>query len=102
MTAAFVHQSRGEAEKTRKMEIFISYSRADAAFADNLAAALQTRGFGILIDRRDIYAFEEWWKRIEALITQADTVIFVLSPDAVISDVALKEVSFAASLNKRF
>src|SRR5262249_6313165 len=66
------------------------------------AAALQTRGFGILIDRRDIYAFEEWWKRIEALITQADTVIFIISPEAVDSEVCQKEVAFAASLGKRF
>jgi hypothetical protein len=29
-------------------------------------------------------------------------VVFVLSPDAVKSDVALKEVAYAASLNKRF
>ena len=43
-----------------------------------------------------------WWKRIEALIGRADTVVFVLSPDAVASDVALKEVAHAASLNKRF
>ena len=33
---------------------------------------------------------------------RADTVVFVLSPDAVASDVALKEVAHAASLNKRF
>ena len=42
------------------------------------------------------------WKRIEALISRADTVVFVLSPDAVASEVALKEVAHAASLNKRF
>src|SRR5262249_53637236 len=42
-------------------------------------------------------------KRIEALIGCADTVVFVLSPDAVRpGSVALKEVGFAASLNKRF
>src|ERR1700738_2594213 len=53
--------------------------------------------------RTDIYAFEEWWKRIEALIGRADTVVFVLSPDAVRpNSVALKEVGYAASLNKRF
>jgi hypothetical protein len=40
---------------------------------------------------------------IEALIGRADTVVFVLSPDAVRpGTVALKEVEFAASLNKRF
>src|SRR5262249_55970778 len=62
----------------------------------------KARGFSPAIDRSEIYAFEEWWKRIETLITQADTVVFLLSPDSVVSEVALKEVSFAASLNKRF
>ena len=85
-----------------KAKIFISYSRKDMAFADRLEAALKARGFEPLIDRTEIYAFEDWWKRIEALIGRADTVVFVLSPDAVASDVALKEVAHAASLNKRF
>jgi tetratricopeptide (TPR) repeat protein len=44
---------------------------------------------------------EDWWKRIEALIARAESVVFVLSPDAVASEVALHEVAFAASLNKR-
>jgi TIR domain len=85
-----------------KAKVFISYSRKDMAFADRLEAALKARGFSPAIDRSEIYAFEEWWKRIETLITQADTVVFVLSPDSVASEVALKELSFAASLNKRF
>jgi formylglycine-generating enzyme required for sulfatase activity len=85
-----------------KARLFISYSRKDMAFADRLEAALKARGFEPLIDRTEIYAFEDWWKRIEALIGRADTVVFVLSPDAVASDVALKEVTHAASLNKRF
>ena len=55
-----------------------------------------------MIDREEIYAFEDWWKRIQALIGRADTIVFVLSPDAAKSDVALKEVEYAASLNKRF
>jgi hypothetical protein len=85
-----------------KTKVFISYSRKDMAFADKLEAALKARGFEVLIDRQEIYAFEDWWRRIEALIGGADTVAFVLSPDAVKSDVALKEVAHAASLNKRF
>jgi hypothetical protein len=52
------------------------------AFADRLDAVLKGRGFEPLIDRTDIYAFEEWWKRVEHLIARADTVVFVLSPDA--------------------
>src|SRR5689334_6553914 len=85
-----------------KARIFISYSRKDMAFADRLEAALKARGFEPLIDRTEIYACEDWWKRIETLIGRADTVVFVLSPDGVASDVALKEVAHAASLNKRF
>jgi formylglycine-generating enzyme required for sulfatase activity len=85
-----------------KIKAFISYSRKDMAFVDRLDTALKERGFEPLIDRTDIYAFEEWWKRIRALIGQADTIVFVLSPDSVASEIALKEVTHAASLNKRF
>src|SRR6266850_2018282 len=88
-------------EAEPKARVFISYSRKDIAFADRLEAALKVRGFEPLIDRAEIYAFEDWWKRIEALIARADTVVFVLSPDAVASEVCSREVAFAASLNKR-
>jgi tetratricopeptide (TPR) repeat protein len=95
---ADTEQAPGSEPKAR---IFISYSRKDLAFADRLDAALKARGFEPLIDRTEIYAFEDWWQRIEALIGRADTVVFVLSPDAVTSDVALKEVAHAVALNKR-
>src|SRR5947208_9504065 len=94
--------AKQDVEAQSKARVFISYSRQDTVFADRLEAALKARGFEPLIDRTDIYAFEEWWKRIEDLIGRADTVIFVLSPDSVASEVACKEVAFAASLNKRF
>jgi hypothetical protein len=92
----------GSGEIPPKTRVFISYSRKDMAFADRLEAAFKARCFDVLIDRQEIYAFEDWWKRIETLIGRADTVVFVLSPDAVKSDVALKEIAYAASLNKRF
>src|ERR1700688_3629884 len=82
-----VAEQAGGAEA--KDSVFISYSRKDIAFADRLEAGLKARGFEPLIDRTEIYAFEDWWKRIESLIGRADTVVFVLSPDAVDSDVAL-------------
>ncbi|MFZ1095648.1 MAG: toll/interleukin-1 receptor domain-containing protein, partial [Xanthobacteraceae bacterium] len=70
-------------------------------FADRLEAALKARGFEPLIDRDEIYAFEEWWKRIEALILRADTIVFILSPDSISSPVCSREIACAASLNKR-
>ena len=82
--------------------VFISYSRKDMDFANRLEARLKARNFEVLIDRNSIYALEPWRKRIEALIVQSDTVVFVLSPDAVASKECENEVAFAASLNKRF
>jgi tetratricopeptide (TPR) repeat protein len=83
-------------------KIFISYSRKDIAFVDQLEKSLKDRGFEPLIDRSEIYAFEDWWERLKSLIAQCDTIVFVLSPDSVISSEAQKEVQHGASLHKRF
>jgi tetratricopeptide (TPR) repeat protein len=98
-------QGRNESqsgEQAAKTTIFISYSRKNMAFADRLEAGFKAKGFEPLIDRDEIYAFEDWWKRIQSLIAQADTIVFVLSPDSVASNVCAKEVAYGASLNKRF
>jgi hypothetical protein len=80
--------------------IFISYSRKDASFVERLGTAIEVRGLVPLIDRTEIYAFEDWWKRIEGMIGTADTIVFVLSPDAISSNICGREVEFASSLNK--
>jgi WD40 repeat protein len=85
----------------KKLKIFISYSRKNIDFAEKLAAALKTWGAETLIDSNDIYALEDWWTRIQILIRQADTMIFIISPDAIASKVCPREIAFAASLNKR-
>jgi hypothetical protein len=64
VTTRGVEPLRDKGDEPRKTQVFISYARADGAFADSLAAVLESRGFAILIDRSDIYAFEECWKRI--------------------------------------
>src|ERR1700742_4789567 len=89
-------------EREARTRLFISYSRKDIAFVDRLELALKKRGFEPLIDRSEIYAFEDWWARLQNLIGQADTIIFVLSPDAVSSPICANEVAHAAALNKRF
>jgi hypothetical protein len=101
MIAKKEESSSTDAESSKAC-IFISYSRRDMAFADRLDTALKARGFATLIDRSEIYAFEDWWRRIEALIAGADTIVFILSPDSLESKVALREVTHAAALSKRF
>src|SRR5947209_7789909 len=84
-----------------KTKVFVSYAREDLTFVERLEAALMARGIAPLIDKTEIYAFDEWWKRIETVIGQADTFVFVISPDSVASDVCKKEIAYAQSLNKR-
>ena len=62
-----------------KLRVFISYSRQDMAFVNRLQAALSERGIEVSVDRDDIEKGEAWWARITQLITEADTIVFVLS-----------------------
>lgn len=92
----------GAARKGAKLDVFISYSRQDIAFVDRLQAALATESIEAFVDRDHIEKGEEWWARIKQLITDADTIVFVLSPGSVDSKVCADEVAFAEKLNKRF
>src|SRR5262245_26308358 len=71
--------SRPDALDRDKLRVFISYSREDLDFADQLAAALDSSGFECFIDREGISGGEAWKRRLGNLISEADTVVFVLS-----------------------
>jgi hypothetical protein len=70
-------ERRGE-----KLKVFVSYSRDDLEFADQLVSALEAFDFDLVIDRQGISAGEDWQRRLGALIAEADTVVFLLSPSA--------------------
>src|SRR5258706_9767035 len=85
-----------------KLKVFISYSRRDStAFADELVAGLEVAGFAPFLDRHDIAAGEDWEARLGGLITQSDTVVFVISPEAVKSERCVWEVDRTMELSKR-
>jgi hypothetical protein len=65
-----------------KLNVFISYSRDDLAFADQLDEALTPCGFAATLDRQGIEGGEDWRRRLGNLIREADTVVFVLSPSS--------------------
>src|ERR1700722_1040163 len=89
------------AQQDAKLNVFISYSRDDLDFADQLDAALGLGGFETTIDRHGISAGEDWKKRLGALIRDADSVVFVLSPSSAKSEVCAWEVAEAVRLGKR-
>jgi formylglycine-generating enzyme required for sulfatase activity len=85
-----------------KLKVFISYSRKDsAAFADELVGGLELAGFAPFLDRHDIAAGEDWEARLGDLIAQSDTVVFVVSPEAVKSERCVWEVDKTLALSKR-
>src|SRR5262249_39214600 len=85
-----------------KLKVFISYSRKDSAeFSDELVAGLEYGGFAPFPARHDIAAGEDWEARLGGLIAESDTVVFVVSPEAVKSDRCVWEVDRTIELSKR-
>jgi TPR repeat protein len=93
--------SRTDSADRGKLRVFISYSRDDLYFADQLDVALNACGFECVIDRHGISGGEEWKRRLGNLISEADTVVFVLSPTSARSEICAWEVEKATRLGKR-
>jgi len=90
-----------DADAQDKLSVFISYSRDDLDFADQLFAALDLYSFDCTLDRHGISGGEDWKKRLGDLLRNADTVVFVLSPSSAKSEICGWEVEEAARLGKR-
>ncbi len=87
-------------------DAFISYSRANLGFVEQLAADLANRGKEPWFDRSDvplrgIPAGSEWWHEIEQGIEAADNFCFVISPDSVVSPFCNAEIAHALRHSKR-
>ena len=89
------------AQQGGKLNVFISYSRDDVAFVDQLGAALRIADFETTVDRQGISPADDWKTRLGALIRDADTIVFVLSPSSAESDICAWEVDQAVQLGKR-
>jgi TIR domain len=62
---------------------------------------LELAGFAPFLDRHDIAAGEDWETRLGGLIQQADTVVYVISPEAIKSERCDWEVDKTLALSKR-
>ena len=93
--------SRPDSPEGDELRVFVSYSRDDLRLAGQLVAALNACGFECFIDREGISGGEKWKQRIGNLISEADTVVFMLSPASARSEICAWEVEEAARLGKR-
>ena len=83
-----------------RLKVFISYSRKDQEFADELEGGLKLLGYDVFIDRQ-MSGGEAWKQSLMHHIAQADTIVFVLSPDSLDSEMCQEEVDHAAAMSKR-
>lgn len=76
-------------------EIFISYSRLDREFVDQLIEELQRRGFDVWLDRKDISGGTDWRAAISQAIRACRAFLLVLSTDSATSKKVVQELSLA-------
>ena len=82
-------------------DVFVSYSRQDVAFVRRLHDALERAGKDAWVDWQGIAPTADWMSEIYLAIEDADTFVFVLSPESVASEVCARELAHAAEHNKR-
>lgn len=82
-------------------DVFISYSRKDKAFVQQLQQALEAAKRDVWIDWQDIPPTADWWNEIRAGIDSANSFAFVISPQSAASDICHKEVEHAVESGKR-
>lgn len=85
----------------RRIKVFVSYSRADKAFASDLVLGLAACGFAPYIDRQDIAPGEDWERRLAGLIAEADSIVYIVSPDSLASKNCAIELQQGLELRKR-
>jgi tetratricopeptide (TPR) repeat protein len=82
-------------------EVFISYSRRDQAFVEQLRSRLEDAGLGVWVDVEGLYAGEEFWPEVARAIDAALAFVFVMSPDSTVSRFCGLEVERAIAGQKR-
>lgn len=80
-------------------QVFISYSRKDLAFVEQLAADLKTAGFDVWYDMSGISGGAAWKVAIEKALRDSESVVVVLSPESIASEWVDREFLFASQLN---
>jgi len=84
-----------------KPRVFLSYSRRDTDFIDELVISLESHGFEVVFDRADLFPGEPWEPRLQRLITDAETTVCVVSKNWLGSDQCGKELGIAVRNGRR-
>lgn len=83
------------------LPIFISYSRANTAFAAELYRELAALGFTLWRDRSEMEGGRDWWAQIQEAIRESETMVLCMSPQALASPIVAKEWRYARQVGTR-
>ncbi len=97
----FIKESQVKSSSERT-DVFVSYSRTDGDIARKLNENLQIAGKTTWFDQESIASGADFQKEIYEGIQNADNIIFILSPESILSPYCADEVNFAQKLGKRF
>ncbi|MFN8410871.1 MAG: TIR domain-containing protein [Anaerolineales bacterium] len=81
--------------------VFISYSRKDTEYTHEIVDAIKAKGLDAWVDWEGIPPTVDWMEQIQKGIAEADTFLFLLSPDSAASKVCGDELEYAAKNGKR-
>jgi len=79
-------------------QVFISYSRKDLSFVEQLASDLENAGIDVWYDVSGIAGGARWRSEIENALRNSQYVIVVLSPDSIVSEWVEREFLFSSNL----
>ena len=82
-------------------EVFVSYSRKDLAFVEQLRTLLENADLGVWVDIEGLYAGEEFWPEVAKAIDAALVVVVVITPDSIASRFCDQELDWAIEGQKR-
>ncbi|SMO81923.1 WD40 repeat [Saccharicrinis carchari] len=82
-------------------DAFISYSRNDRQFVNQLMAYLGTKELSCWLDQKDLPPAEIWRNELRDAIIDSDNFIFIISPHSVDSAFCDLEINWAVKNNKR-
>ena len=81
-------------------EVFLSHSSLDQTFVTSLAEILRGHGIPVWYSRTNIVGAQQWHDEIGAALRRCDWFVLVLSPNAVKSIWAKREVLYALNDNR--
>ena len=100
LQAEFIAASRAQPADVA-LEVFIAYGDEDAEFAHKLNNALQAQGKSTWFDQESLDSGQDYREELNNGIEQADSFVFIVSPDAVTSATCRQSLQHAQSLSKR-